>query len=208
MCVFFAVLIDIYFFCQLLNTEKLSIFAAVLQLSFLVFESLRNHLKFQLEMYLIKLVEIITSNDLVKATVEHKETALNNVLQLWRIPGFITELYVNYDCNLYSSNLCEYLIVRLSKNAIPTTANVNSVHLMSLDSLLIIIESIKKNCLENNTGAVEKLNKKSAVAENVNSRIRIMKNVPKEEDVMSVKNVKKVTWYFVFFFFYFIGSGI
>lgn len=187
-----SIIILCLLFFQLLNTKNLSIFTAVLQLSFLIFESLRNHLKFQLEMYLTKLVEIITSSDLTKATVEYKEIALNNILQLWRIPGFITELYINYDCSLYSTNLYEHLTIQLSKNAMPTTANVNSIHLMSLDSLLIIIESIKKNCLEKNERNFEELKENSEDVANGNSRVRVIKHLPKQEDLMAVKNVKKV----------------
>lgn len=64
-----------FFLFQLLNTEKLPIFASVLQVSFLLFESLRTHLKFQLERYLSRLTEIIVS-DSSKISYEHREIAL------------------------------------------------------------------------------------------------------------------------------------
>jgi golgi-specific brefeldin A-resistance guanine nucleotide exchange factor 1 len=38
-----------------------------------------------------------------------------SVVQLWRIPGLVTELYLNYDCDLYSPNLFEDLTKLLSK---------------------------------------------------------------------------------------------
>lgn len=35
--------------------------------------------------------------------------ALESIVELWRIPGLVTELYFNYDCDLYCSNLFEGL---------------------------------------------------------------------------------------------------
>lgn len=34
---------------------------------------------------------------------------------MWRIPGLVTELYLNYDCALYCPNLYEELTNLLSK---------------------------------------------------------------------------------------------
>lgn len=53
---------------------------------------------------------------------EIKELAIDNIVSLWRIPGFVTELYLNYDCDLYCSNLFEDLTKTLSKTAFPVTA--------------------------------------------------------------------------------------
>ena len=46
---------------------------------------------------------------------EKREMALESIVQLLRIPGLVTELYLNYDCDLYSSNLFEDLMKLLSK---------------------------------------------------------------------------------------------
>jgi hypothetical protein len=62
---------------QLLNSERLSIFAADLQVSFLLFEALRTHLKFQLEFYLTRVIDIIVS-DSPRINYEQKEIALGN----------------------------------------------------------------------------------------------------------------------------------
>lgn len=99
---------------QLLHVDRLSIFVLDIQVLFLLFESLRTHLKFQLEFYLTKLTEIIVS-DLPKISYDQKEIALESVVQLWRIPGLVTELYLNYDCDLYCPNLFEDLTKLLSK---------------------------------------------------------------------------------------------
>lgn len=71
------------------------------------------------QMYLKKLMDIITSEN-VKMPYEMKEMALEAVVQLWRIPSFVTELYINYDCDFYCSNLFEDLTKLLSKVPAPT----------------------------------------------------------------------------------------
>lgn len=65
-------------------------------------------------MYVKKLMEIITVEN-PKMPYEMKEMALEAVVQLWRIPSFVTELYINYDCDYYCANLFEELTKLLSK---------------------------------------------------------------------------------------------
>ena len=69
-------------------------------------------------MYLKKLMDIITSEN-IKMPYEMKEMALEALVQLWRIPSFVTELYINYDCDFYCSNLFEDLTKLLSKVMLP-----------------------------------------------------------------------------------------
>lgn len=59
-------------------------------------------------------MDIITSEN-IKMPYEMKEMALEALVQLWRIPSFVTELYINYDCDFYCSNLFEDLTKLLSK---------------------------------------------------------------------------------------------
>lgn len=128
---------------QLLGTERISIFALDLQVSFLLFEALRFQLKFQLEAFFKKIIEII-SMDTSKAIYELKEIqhlALESLAQLFRIPGFCTELYLNYDCDVYSMNVFEELTKLLSKNVISSTAY--NIHSLSLEVLLTIIDAIE-----------------------------------------------------------------
>lgn len=65
-------------------------------------------------MYLKKLIDIITSEN-IKMPYEMKEMALEALVQLWRIPSFVTELFINYDCDFNCSNLFEDLTKLLSK---------------------------------------------------------------------------------------------
>lgn len=189
---------------SLMSTERLSIFAADLQVAFLLFESLRTHLKFQLEFYLSKLMEIITS-DSPKITYEHKEISLDNILQLWRIPGLVTELYINYDCDFYCSNLFEDLTKLLAKNAFPVTSGVYQTHLLSLDALLTIVETIETHCNNNNDRSTEQSdsnveddknlsdieNIDSFIGTTISARQKVSEKIPTHEDLMAVKNIKK-----------------
>ncbi|XP_057671770.1 Golgi-specific brefeldin A-resistance guanine nucleotide exchange factor 1 [Diorhabda carinulata] len=181
---------------SLMNTERLTIFALDLQVSFLLFESLRTHLKFQLEHYLKKLIDIILS-DSPKVTYEHKEIALDNILQLWRIPGFHTELYINYDCDMYCANLYEELTKLLAKNSMSSTSGVYHTHLLSLDALLIIAEGIESRCSEEksktdveNEDLIQQSNDVTYFI-GKSSRIKISEYVPKKEELAAKKSIKK-----------------
>uniref|UniRef100_T1IU23 SEC7 domain-containing protein n=1 Tax=Strigamia maritima TaxID=126957 RepID=T1IU23_STRMM len=128
----------------LIGLDRITVFASMLRVCFLLFESLRGHLKFQLEMYLVKLMDIIASES-SRISYEQREMVLDALVQLWRIPGLVTELYLNYDCDLYCHNLFEDLTKLLSKNAFPVTG-LYSTHLLSLDALLTVIDSIESHC--------------------------------------------------------------
>ncbi|XP_055384486.1 Golgi-specific brefeldin A-resistance guanine nucleotide exchange factor 1 isoform X2 [Condylostylus longicornis] len=136
---------------SLLQSERLTIFAADIQLCFLIFESLRTHLKFQLEAYLTKLSEIIVSEN-PRTPYEMRELSLDNILQLWRIPGFVAELYINYDCDLYCSDLFENLTKLLSKSTLSATSSVYSIHILSMEALITVVENIERNCVATKSG--------------------------------------------------------
>ncbi|XP_073967020.1 Golgi-specific brefeldin A-resistance guanine nucleotide exchange factor 1-like [Choristoneura fumiferana] len=128
---------------SLLNTERISIFALDLQITFLLFEALRFHLKFQMEAFFKKIIEII-STDISKANYELKEIqhlSLESLAQIFRIPGLCNELYLNYDCDVYCMNVFEEMTKLLSKNVVSSTAY--NIHSLSLEALMTIIEAIE-----------------------------------------------------------------
>lgn len=177
-------------FLQLLNSERLTIFAADLQVCFLLFESQRSNLKFHLEYYLSKLSEIIASEN-PRTPYEMRELALDNLLQCWRIPGFATELYINYDCNLYCTNLLEDLVKLLSKNALSATQNIYSIHRLSLDGLLTIIESIEQNCVASKIGKAIEMGRHSR---NNSNTEKIVIDIPSggESSGVDVENINNI----------------
>ncbi|BES91822.1 Sec7 domain [Nesidiocoris tenuis] len=182
----------------LMSSERLPVFSGVLQAAFLMFESLRTHLKFQLEHYLGKLSDIIVS-DSQKISYEHREVALESLVQMWRIPGLVTELYLNYDCALYCPNLYEDLTNLLSKNAFPVSGIFNT-HLLSLDALLTVIDSIESHCnsriLNERNGtdgnASETVEHSSNYIQRTGTRQPISAQIPTHEELMAVKRKKKL----------------
>ncbi|XP_026741827.1 Golgi-specific brefeldin A-resistance guanine nucleotide exchange factor 1 [Trichoplusia ni] len=134
---------------SLLSTERISIFALDLQVSFLLFEALRTHLKFQMEAFYKKIIEIISA-DTTKAIYELKEIhhlALESLAQMFRIPGLCAEIYLNYDCDVYCMDIFEELTKLLSKNVVSSTAY--NIHSLSLEALMTIIEAIEMSCNQN-----------------------------------------------------------
>lgn len=49
-------------------------------------------------------------------------------MRLWKIPGLPAELYLNYDCGLYSTNLYEELMKMFSKVPYRTPLYVTHVN--------------------------------------------------------------------------------
>ncbi|VDN06562.1 unnamed protein product [Thelazia callipaeda] len=135
---------------QLLDIEKLPVFAATNRVCFMLFEGLRLDLKFQFEAYFLKLKSIVTSEQ-TRISYEQKEMALESIVQLWRVAGVVTELYFNYDCDLYCSNLFEDLTKLLLENAFPVLG-LRSINLLSLDGLLTIVDTIDNNCIYRQAG--------------------------------------------------------
>lgn len=73
-----------------------------------------------------------------------REAMVENVGALARIPTFMVELYVNYDCDVDRSDLCEDMVGLLSRNAIPDSAtwSTTSVPPLCLDALLGYVQFI------------------------------------------------------------------
>ncbi|VVC44252.1 Hypothetical protein CINCED_3A003322 [Cinara cedri] len=185
---------------SLLSYEKMPIFSSSLRLAFLVFESMRQHLKFQLEYYMSSLINIVV-NENSKIPYGKKEMALKCLVQLWKIPGLVTELYLNYDCGLYCSDIYEDITKLLSKNVFPFN-DIYSTHLLSMDALLAVVDSIERHC-HNRTQFTQKSESSSTydVSEDQKSDSEIQFerwqpdfsiNIPSHEELMAIKRKKKL----------------
>ncbi|KAK4999865.1 GDP/GTP exchange factor for ARF [Elasticomyces elasticus] len=73
-----------------------------------------------------------------------REAMVESVGALVRIPSFMTELFVNYDCEIDRSDLCIDMVGLLSRNAFPDSATWSTTNVppLCLDSLLGYIQSI------------------------------------------------------------------
>ncbi|KAI5296095.1 GDP/GTP exchange factor for ARF [Ascosphaera acerosa] len=69
---------------------------------------------------------------------EAREAMVESLCSLVRIPTFMMELFVNYDCEVDTADLCEDLVGLLSRNAFPDSAtwSTTSVPPLCLDALL------------------------------------------------------------------------
>lgn len=129
----------------LIQCDVLGLFTMAMRVCFLLFEGLRTELKFQMEMFFKKLMDIL-SLDPQSVPYEKRELTLDAVNQLFRVPNLVMELYLNYDCDVYSTNVFEELCKLLSKNAFPSAGSLYSVHLLSLDALLAVVQNIEEHC--------------------------------------------------------------
>uniref|UniRef100_A0A095A2M3 Golgi-specific brefeldin A-resistance guanine nucleotide exchange factor 1 n=1 Tax=Schistosoma haematobium TaxID=6185 RepID=A0A095A2M3_SCHHA len=128
----------------LLYSEDVWQFAATLRVCFLLFESMRSQLKLQMEVYLQRLTAIISSDN-ESTGYERREIALDSVVRLFLVPGLAAELYINYDCDPYCSNLFEDITKMLAKNAFPVV-RLMGTHLLALDALLAVLNTIEVQC--------------------------------------------------------------
>ena len=73
-----------------------------------------------------------------------REAMVESMGALSRIPTYLVELYINYDCEVDRSDLCEDLIGLLSRNAFPDSARWSTTNVppLCLDSLLGYVQFI------------------------------------------------------------------
>lgn len=78
---------------------------------------------------------------------ESREIMVEAITGLARIPDFFTDLYVNYDCDVDRTDLCEDLIGFLCRNAYPDTAqwSTASVPPLCLEAVLSLLSSMTNN---------------------------------------------------------------
>lgn len=75
---------------------------------------------------------------------EARQAMVENIGVLARMPTFMVELFVNYDCDENRADLCEDMVGLLSRNALPDSAtwSTTSVPPLCLDALLRFIQFI------------------------------------------------------------------
>ncbi|KAI5279870.1 GDP/GTP exchange factor for ARF, partial [Ascosphaera aggregata] len=75
---------------------------------------------------------------------EAREAMVESLCSLVRIPSFMVELFVNYDCEVDRADLCEDMIGLLSRNAFPDSATWSTTNVppLCLDALLCHIQYI------------------------------------------------------------------
>ncbi|OJD27159.1 hypothetical protein ACJ73_01445 [Blastomyces percursus] len=75
---------------------------------------------------------------------EAREAMVESIGALTRIPNFMAELFVNYDCEVDRADLCEDMVGLLSRNAFPDSATWSTTNVppLCLDALLGYVQFI------------------------------------------------------------------
>lgn len=123
-----------------------------------IFVELRQHLKYQFEAFLERIIDMLatsseqssdgsfaSSHSPAGSAMELKSDVLNAVLELLRnINHFPHELYYNYDCDPYSSNIYENLVQICSKNCFQQSfdSHFTPIQLTSFKCLLTNLSDI------------------------------------------------------------------
>ena len=183
----------------LLSAERVSTFAAALWISYIIIVTQRKHIKHQLEIFLMRLIDVVSSES-QRITYEHKELVLEMIVRLYKIPGFVSQLFLNFDCDMYAQDVFEDLCKMLAKNALPLSG-LHSTHLLSLDALLTIINAIDSQCQrERKNGANgEPKSEVSKIEESKHTRDKIdhsmddsAYSVSSHHELMTLKQKKKI----------------
>ena len=79
---------------------------------------------------------------------EAREAMVESIGNLVRIPTFMAELFVNYDCDVDRQDLCEDMVGLLSRNAFPDSASWSTTNVppLCLDSLLTFVQFMAQRC--------------------------------------------------------------
>ncbi len=129
------------------QTEELSILSLTLRVVFNLFNSIKDHLKVQLEVFLtsvhLRILEVGGHNP------EQQELALESLLEFCREPALLLDLYTNYDCDMHCTNLFEAVCRTLAMQALPVKDQIhlNTLNILGLEGVLIIIESMARRCI-------------------------------------------------------------
>jgi hypothetical protein len=99
------------------TTHDLMILHLTLRVIFNLFQSIRNHLKVPLEVFLTSVHLRMLEMDVSDA--EEKEVALESVLEFCHEPALMQDIYLNYDCDIGCTNLYERIVATLGKVAQP-----------------------------------------------------------------------------------------
>jgi brefeldin A-resistance guanine nucleotide exchange factor 1 len=115
------------------TTHDLVILSLTLRVIFNLFQTIRNHLKVPLEVFLtsvhLRILEHSSSN-------EEREVALESLLEFCQEPALMKDLYLNYDCDVQCTNLYEFICTTLGNVAAPNSYCVPQVQLEMDKSLM------------------------------------------------------------------------
>ncbi|KAL8128631.1 hypothetical protein V2J09_017786 [Rumex salicifolius] len=135
-----------------------------------IYNFLRRYTRLQLEAYFVFVLSRVAT---AGYSLQMQEVALEAIVSFLRQPGFLIEIYVNYDCSFMCWNLFEEMGKLLCKQAFPTSGPMTSSQVQAFEGLLLMVHTIA-DCID----------KESSVAASFGSYpIEIREYVPFWEDV-------------------------
>jgi len=98
------------------TTNDLVILSLTMRIIFNLFQTIRNHLKVPLEVFLTSVHLRILEHS---GNPEEREVALESLLEFCREPALIKDLYLNYDCDVQCTNLYANICTTLANVTAP-----------------------------------------------------------------------------------------
>eukprot|EP01125_Pyxidicula_operculata_P004048 TRINITY_DN1574_c0_g2_i2.p1 TRINITY_DN1574_c0_g2~~TRINITY_DN1574_c0_g2_i2.p1 ORF type:complete len:1525 (-),score=310.50 TRINITY_DN1574_c0_g2_i2:221-4261(-) len=134
---------------QKIKKEETIVMNLILRLLYNIFVSLGSQLKFQIEVFFIFALRILSDE---QTPIDQSEIVLEVIIQLLREPSFSIDLYINYDSDLQSANLFSNLIEFFYKSSMKeekqndngSSKPMSNIRLLALDALIAILQSVCK----------------------------------------------------------------
>ena len=101
------------------TTHDLMLLSLTLRVIFNLFQSIRNHLKVPLEVFLTSVHLRILNDAGHSYSPEEKEVALESLLEFCQEPALMQDIFLNYDCDVACTNLYESIVTQLGRAATP-----------------------------------------------------------------------------------------
>lgn len=112
------------------QSDDLSIYSLALRVVFNLFMSIKDHVKVQLEVFLISVhLRLLSQGSQSSVIPAKEELTLESLLEFCREPSLMQDIYTNYDCDVQCTNLFDSIITTLCSRAIPkglTLSTLNS----------------------------------------------------------------------------------
>ncbi|KAJ8613885.1 hypothetical protein CTAYLR_008690 [Chrysophaeum taylorii] len=136
------------------QSEDNTILSLTLRVIFNLFNSMKNHMKVQLEVFLVSVHLRLLDKE--QSALDQRELVLESLLEFCREPVLMLDLYINYDCDVQCTNLFELVCKTLASTAKITETTkttkttkktpVSVLNRLALEGVLGVVSSIARRC--------------------------------------------------------------
>ena len=112
------------------TTHDLVILSLTMRVIFNLFQTIRNHLKVPLEVFLTSVHLRILEHS---ASPEEREVAIESLLEFCQEPALMKDLYLNYDCDVNCTNLFASICETLSNVAAPSSYSASRAQAVAVE---------------------------------------------------------------------------